>query len=84
MTRRNSSQKQEPERTGSQEDAKWWQTVNLRELRVGSMLLKEMKDVDKACEYPRSCFNLNDKFDSVIVEDEKPETPSKNERKLKN
>ena len=51
----------------SQEDReKWWQSVNLRDLRVGSMMLKEKKELSKA-DVPKSCFQLNDNCDLFEV-----------------
>ena len=47
----------------------------MRELRVGSMMLKEKKELSKA-ELPKSCFHLNDNCD--LVEVYKPETPKVN------
>ena len=48
----------------------------MRDLRVGSMMLKEKKELMSNSELPKSCFQLNDNFD--LDEVYKPETPKAN------
>ena len=48
----------------------------MRDLRVGSMILKDKKELMSNFELPKSCFQLNDNFD--LDEVYKPETPKAN------